>query len=505
VPHPIDTPPNPLQARRFIEETTASDRPRTERSAIVLAVRTWICAQMRVSSCSDGASGLRRPLGQGAAEASHREFLAEVDESPDDVVRLHPMAHFLLTPVGSSGDVHPFVGIGRALRARGHDVTLLTAEPFRAVSQRAGLRFVRTHSEEEFDRLTKHPDLWHSRKGLTLVLRSVASVMRADYARIVDTYEPGRTVLVGHALSFATRVFEEVHGAPAATVHLAPSIFRSDHQQPAAMPGVDPSGLPVWLKRSTWWLVDRWLLDRAVVPELNRWRRELGLEPVSRVFKDWLHAPRMVIGLFPAWFAPVEPDWPPQLRLTGFPLYDESDAHVLSPDLQAFLGRGSPPILFTPGSANRAAAQFFAAAVDATRRLGHRALFLTQYPEQLPATLGSDVRHEPYAPFSQVLPRCAAFVHHGGIGTCAQGLAAGVPQLTMPLGFDQPDNTTRLWRLGVARWVLPRQFSGERVAAELAALLGDSRVAERGAHWAQELRRSDPLVETCAMLEALIP
>src|ERR1700730_2971106 len=124
------------------------------------------------------------------------------------------MAHFLLTPVGSSGDVHPFVGIGRALRERGHDVTLLTSEPFRRLSDRAGLQFVGTQSEEDFDRLTKHPDLWHSHRGVPLVLESVASVIRADYARIAGAYEPGRTVLVGHALGFAARVFEEVHGAP---------------------------------------------------------------------------------------------------------------------------------------------------------------------------------------------------------------------------------------------------------------------------------------------------
>ncbi len=101
------------------------------------------------------------------------------------------MAHFLLTPVGSSGDVHPFVGIGRALRERGHDVTLLTAEPFRRISERAGLHFVGTQSEEAFDRVTKHPDLWHSRRGLTLVLQTLASVMRGDYPRIADAYRAG--------------------------------------------------------------------------------------------------------------------------------------------------------------------------------------------------------------------------------------------------------------------------------------------------------------------------
>src|SRR5262249_37443879 len=153
-------------------------------------------------------------------------------------------------------------------------------------------------------------------------------------------------------------------------------------------------------------------------------------------------------------------------------------------------------------SANRAASRFFAVALDATRRLGRRALFLTAYPEQLPKTLGADVRHESYLPFSRVLPHCAAIVHHGGIGTCAQGLAAGIPQLTIPFGFDQPDNTTRLWRLGVARWVRPHALNGPRLAERLDSLLTDTGVAERSGHWAAEIRRSDPLTDTCTILES---
>ena len=87
------------------------------------------------------------------------------------------------------------------------------------------------------------------------------------------------------------------------------------------------------------------------------------------------------------------------------------------------------------------------------------------------------------------------------MGTSAQALAAGIPQLTMPMGFDRPDNTARLWRLGVARWVVPSRFTGERVARELAALLDDARTAERCRHWAREITRSDALGETCVTLE----
>ena len=94
------------------------------------------------------------------------------------------------------------------------------------------------------------------------------------------------------------------------------------------------------------------------------------------------------------------------------------------------------------------------------------------------------MHHEGYAPLSTLLPRCAALVHHGGIGTLAQALAAGVPQLTMPMGFDQPDNTTRLLRLGVARWVAPSKFTGERVAPLLDNLLNDPTVAAACAKYA---------------------
>jgi rhamnosyltransferase subunit B len=411
---------------------------------------------------------------------------------------------FVMTPVGSAGDVHPFIGLGRALRARGHDVVIVTAGTFEQVVQRAGLGFRETISAEIFDVMSKHPDLWHSRRGLQFVLGAVASSLQLGYERVAEVYEPGRTVLVGHALSFSTRLFEEKHRAPAATLHLAPSIFRSDFEQPAYAPGRDLSAWPHWVKRAFWWAIDRYLIDPLIVPKLNAFRQELGLTPVSRVFRRWIHSPQRVIALFPDWFAPAQPDWPAELRLTGFPQYDESDQQQLSPGLIEFLDKGPPPVVFTPGSANQNAEAFFRGAVDAASCLNRRALLLTRFTEHLP-TLPPTVHHESYAPLSRLLPQCAALVHHGGIGTLAQALAAGVPQLTMPMGFDQPDNTTRLLRMGVAKWIKPSEFSGERVAPLLDTLLTDSAVASSCAKYAALLKDGSALARTCDLLEELGP
>lgn len=124
-------------------------------------------------------------------------------------------------------------------------------------------------------------------------------------------------------------------------------------------------------------------------------------------------------------------------------------------------------------------------------------------PEQVPAELPAGVRHFPYVPFSQVLPRAAALAHHGGIGTSAQALAAGVPQLVMPMAHDQPDNAARLRRLGVAASVPRRRFRGPAVARALGELLDSKEVAENCASVAARLKGSRAVEQTCEAIEEL--
>jgi UDP:flavonoid glycosyltransferase YjiC (YdhE family) len=309
-------------------------------------------------------------------------------------------------------------------------------------------------------------------------------------------------MLVGHPLAFHTRIFEDRVGGPAASIHLAPSSIRSSWQVPALPPGVDISRLPRWLKRGFWWLVDRFAVDPLIVPELNRVRAAHGLGPVRRVFDDWINSPRMVLGLFPDWFGPAQPDWPAVFHHASFPLWDDSHHSPVDPDLEAFLQRGSPPVVVSPGTANRHAGSFFAAVAAALRTLEHRGLFLTGYPEQLPPGLPETIMVRRYAPFSAVLPRAAAFVHHGGIGTLSQGLAAGRPQLVMPMAFDQPDNAMRAERLGVARWLSPSRFTADRVTSALSQLIEHAPVKRAAAAWQSRLRDVNGIELACDLLEA---
>ena len=147
---------------------------------------------------------------------------------------------------------------------------------------------------------------------------------------------------------------------------------------------------------------------------------------------------------------------------------------------------------------------FFAASAGACRMLKRRGILLSRHRDHIPRDLPPGVIHVDYAPFSQLLPRCAALVHHGGIGTTAQALAAGVPQLVMPLAHDQFDTAMRVRRLGVGSSIPVKRYNAPRVARELAELLGSSQVRERCRAVAAKFEGADPLAETCELIEGLV-
>jgi UDP:flavonoid glycosyltransferase YjiC (YdhE family) len=412
----------------------------------------------------------------------------------------------LLVPFGSHGDVHPFLGLGQALRARGHRVVFVIDVYFGPLVRSLGFEAVLIGETGRFEEVMRDPDLWHSRRGFAAVARGINEYARLTYSRVAELYEPGETVAVGGSLAFGVRLAQETLGLPAATVHLQPAVLHSNHETPV-YPGLEMlTRWPRWVKRVCFDLIYSRAVDPQIVPVLNAFRAELGLPPVRDVMRGWLHSPQRVLGLFPDWFGPPQPDWPPGTTLVGFPLYDERDATPLPADLDAFLaaGAGPPPIAFTPGSANLYGRPFFEAAADACARLGRRGLLLTRHSAQVPERLPEGVRHVAYAPFGLLLPRVAALVHHGGIGTAAQAMAAGVPQLVMPLAHDQHDNAARLRRLGVAQTLLPKQFHGPAVAAALAQLVDSPEVARSCQAVAARFQNDPrPMEAACDVVEAL--
>lgn len=407
--------------------------------------------------------------------------------------------------MGSGGDVHPYVGIGIELKRRGHEVVILTSEPFRETVARAGLDFVPVLSEELFEEGSSHPDLWHPQRGVVIALELGRFTFHPIWDALETRFEGRDTVVVSHALAFGARAFQVKHAPWSPTVHLAPSIFRSIERSPVLPPDFDPAVLPAPLRRLLWWVADHLVIDRHLRPWLDPALRSKGLPVASRVFRDWIHSDRLNLALFPEWFGDPRPDWPGATRLTGFPLFDgEADGRV-SEGTDRFLAAGTPPVLFTAGTANRDAAGFFRTAVEAADRAGLRAILATGFPGQLPELDPDRHRSVAYEPFRALLPRCAAIVHHGGIGTTSQGLRAGIPQIVHPLGFDQGDNGDRLRRLGVGEVVVPDDWRAGPVAETLSRLVRNPGVASRARVLADRVRSEDGIARAADLLEGCLP
>ena len=410
----------------------------------------------------------------------------------------------LLVPFGSHGDVHPLLGLGGVLRSRGHRVVVLVNEHFGPLVR--GLQFeVEPMGEaERFEEALRDPDLWHPRRSFGVIARRLVEHARLALPKLEAWNVPGETVAVGGSLALAVRLASETLGMPGATVHLQPAVLHSQYETPVYPDFETPRWWPRWFKRVFFDRLFAGIVEPQIAPGFNAFRAELGLAPVRDVMRRYLHSPELVLGLFPAWYAPPQPDWPEQTRLCGFPLYDERDATPMPADLSAFLDAGPPPIAFTPGTANLHGRAFFEAAVAACRRLGRRGLLLTRHAEQIPPDLPEGVRHVAYAPFGLLLPRVAALAHHGGIGTASQAMAAAIPQLVMPLGHDQFDNAARMRRLGVARSLAPAKFRGPAVAKSLASLIDSPEVAAScRAVAARFADQPDPLDTAADAIEAL--
>jgi UDP:flavonoid glycosyltransferase YjiC (YdhE family) len=215
---------------------------------------------------------------------------------------------------------------------------------------------------------------------------------------------------------------------------------------------------------------------------------------------DW-HSPLLHLALFSKWLVDKQADWPAQTVVTGFPWLDQEGGTGLPPALAQFLDAGLPPIVFTLGTAVAAdAGPFYESGARAARLLGRRAVLILKDPRNRLATLPEGVAAFDYAPFSELFPRAAAIVHHGGIGTTGLAMRSGRPMLVMPCAWDQPDNSERVARLGISRTIPRHRYTPARVAAELRRLLDDPAYGRRAAEVGEQVRQEEGVRVACDAL-----
>lgn len=414
----------------------------------------------------------------------------------------------ILATTGTTGDMLPFLSLGLGLQARGHRVLMVVPRFHAALFEQAGLSCHPLGSVEEFQAVLANPDLWDERKGWQVICRAAAPYIDCLHQLVTQLPAEEQCVILSHPLLVPAADIARAArpGLRIVATYLAPSNLCSSHDLLAMGSLRIPGWVPLSWRKALWSLAHRWMIDPPSLPALNAARANDGLAPVAHFFAHVMQAPDASLGLFPDWFGAVQPDWPQPFVSGQFPPPAAPSPSDWTPALRQFLDAGPAPVVFTPGSGHQHAAQFFASAVEAAQALGRRALLVTRHREQVPAVLPKGMLWQSYVSFDALLPEVAAIVHHGGIGTTAAALRAGVPQLVVPFAYDQFDNGYRVQRLGTGDVLPARHMSASRLQHKLKPLLQASAVVQACQRIARSMRDGSSADDIIALAErALLP
>ncbi|MFZ6027919.1 MAG: glycosyltransferase [Chloroflexota bacterium] len=350
------------------------------------------------------------------------------------------MTHFLLLTKGTGGDLNPFVCLGQQLKQRQHRVTLATHGVYESQVTAAGLDFVALDTAALFRQMMDELPLSQSPSGLIEYFRrySVAR-LSAEFERLQPYCQAAETAIVAHsALFFLAKSLSESLHLTCIPILLAPFFAGNILIQEG--------------------------MHRFLQSEINDCRAQLAL-PAVQDWKRWLQDGHRFLALWPAWFASGETGWPQHVDLTAFPLDTVAAGKPLPDKVQKFLSEYPDPTLITHGTSALLKGDFLAAGVEACRRQKRPAILLTRHAHQVPARLPAHILWFDALPFEQIMPHVQAVIHHGGVGTTAQAIRAGIPQVIPARGFDRPDNAQRVQALGIGEYLPPLQWTADNIAA----------------------------------------
>jgi len=404
---------------------------------------------------------------------------------------------------GTRGDTQPYIALGVALQQMGHAVRLATHENFAGFVQSFGLEFypvtgdVSQVAGSESMSLARGSD---NPLKLALSFRQLKAyglAMQPDFYHAcqdvdVIVYHPGPAIgyFAGQQL-----------GIP--SILATPFPMTPTAEYPALMFYNGPR-LGRAANRLTHRIFERilWTTSAATIKQF--WKKEFGRAPEN--FGNPF--PRQTTPAMPTLVAcsqavfPRPADWPQGVYNTGYWFLDEEPGWQPPVELLHFLQGGRPPVYVGFGSIGdpAAAEQTTRLVIEALQLAGQRGVLATGWSGMTKLdSLPQEIFVLESAPHAWLFPRMAAVVHHGGAGTTAAGLRAGVPSVVIPSGLDQFAWARRLLELGAAPPAVPRKsLTAEGLAAAIrsslrpgivaqARLLGEQIRSENGAQQAAQM------------------
>lgn len=393
--------------------------------------------------------------------------------------------------LGSRGDVQPFLWLARALADVGHEVTLGGPPNFSELARASDVTYQSVgYDTEAFHREAAAAKVIATGRTSAAFFGATLRRLQERQGRISkDAWEATRDadLLIYKSGLAAGPTIAEARGIPQLQVALQPMLPTAAFPPPLAgeMRDWGPT-----VNRVLGHVVN-YGIDLIGRPGVRALRESASMRPS-------VHRGGRVPPTFCAFSPLVVPqphDWPAQVRVTGY-LFGPPSGYSPPSTLLEFLERGPAPICIGFGSMTHLdAGRMSEIVVRAVRDAGVRAILLQGWSDVvLPPGASEDIYVSSGAPHDWLYPRVRAVIHHGGAGTTAAALRAGVPALAIPHNFDQPFWGRRIHELGVAPPPLPlRSLAPDLLRDRICALVGDDLMRQRAESLGARIRREDGL------------
>jgi UDP:flavonoid glycosyltransferase YjiC (YdhE family) len=368
----------------------------------------------------------------------------------------------VLATVGSRGDVQPMLALAQAFIARGHAPLIAAPPNFETWVKSLGFDFapvgvdIQVFLAEHSDALTGNPV-----KMLKETSRYFNEQMPLQAKQLKPVCGNADAILYGGLAVVAPTVADHLR-LPVLGVLYTSCMLPSSQHPPISIPW---HGLPNWMN-DLLWRANRLLSDSLGLDTLNSVRASFGHSPVEHLRRYLFEDHPLVIAADEILFPP-DPLWQGRYPYANFIFFD--DPAPLDPELDAWLSDGEPPVFVGFGSmSGKGTDRVEGMIVEAVSASGRRCIVGAGWAGLDAGALPPGWRVVHDAPHALLFPRTAAVVHHGGSGTTAQALRAGVPQVLLPLILDQFHHAHRLHLAGIA----PRPVPMEKItAAKLAGAI----------------------------------
>ncbi len=417
---------------------------------------------------------------------------------------------YLLNPVGSAGDVYPYLAVALELQQRGHSVVLVTNGSFRSVAKELSIPFIEAGQLVDWKavgqdkKLRKPSSAWKESIGWAAI-----NPMRETYRVLSDLIESShqdnfRTSIVSPVWSFAARIAALKWKVPHANLIINPMLLRSCIQPPKIPMMYFPSWMPHWCRKIEYYFADKFVIDPILAPPLNEFLSELELPKASRIMHDWWFAQDLQLGLFYPSFVPTQSDWPRDVVHVGHTTWDPPGDVVATKAAIDFARNGSKPWLFVPGSIGAGSSTYFEVAKGVCEALGMRAIFLDRHQQFGSSESSPTHRQFSYVPLGELVGLCQGVVHCGGAGTLHHALKSGVPHIVWPRVNDQHDNAERIVRLGLGVRIGGKSLSQEELSHAMRSIISDQGFVTRCREFADQTRAFNSTELICDELENLV-